>query len=1591
MPINKDLSVSPYFDDFNEGKNYHRVLFKPSVAVQVRELNQLQAILQHQVERFGNNIYKRGTIIDGCNFIYYPNYAYIKINDAQLDSEPATPSDYVGSFITDPSSNLTAHIINSVDGFETTDPNLKTLYVRYINSGNSGTATKFNAGSVLTIYDYLDSVNSVKITNGSSGWSNTDSVIFCSALQVDLSTNTTFTVGETVTQTGGAHVAIIDDIIIAKGKKVLKIRPRTTDLSNTAISSTIWKFDEGADIIGSSSGATATIGVVVGTGASATAVTSADVGKIVSVDILDGGSGYYVPPYVGIKSSGTASAIGTRDYNNLVLTAQNYVAQITVSNKANSVGYGYAFGITEGVIYQKGFFVGVDPQTVIVSKHSPSPNNVSVGFRTDEDIVDSNIDQDLLDNAIGESNEFAPGADRLKLTPTLVVSDTGTVEDDEEFLTLAEFSEGRPFVENRRTQFNSIMDEMALRTRESSGDFVIDQFLVTTRSPSNTAAEGKTFSVVVDPGRGYIDGYRVETTANYFVDADKGIDSISASKLSTSLDYGNYILVTQVGGVLNCNIGSTISLLSAATSWASNSTTVSTGSITPSGSVIGTARIRNMVFESGEPGTGTAIYRVYLFDIRMNAGQSFAAVKGAKVGISFVCDTVLTYDATTNTNICLLFDKQAGSSLVVSTGSSSTQNITNLNYVYRQTTETLSIANTGSASLLLTDPTETFGYETSSLTDLEKRSVILVPTSADIVFVANTTADGTAAITSGSNTITVTSASVNKYSVGDWLALYSGASTYILRRITNKAATTLQLDASASFTNAASTFARAFPRYTNVGLHRVPGATVVTTGGDKTLTINLANTIASTSSTTCALTYDVQVSSASPQSKTAKRDLYVKIGVANNTVNGPWCLGIPDIFRLKNVYLGANSSVNTSSTDVTDQFYIDHNQTADYYGLGYLFKKTASNITLSGTSYLLVKFDAFTSTPGVFTLNSYVSSNTAQRFADDSLPLSSLGTKANSFEIPEVYTAKGTYYDLLNCIDFRPVATSTAAYANTVAAATVNPSSTLSFSGSSKKFPLPESGVTFNRTSFLGRKDSVIVTKDNDVKVLRGAPSVHPAAPVAPNGVLYLNTINVPPYPGIADKFSSTMKTILDKKMANERFLLKRIKDHTITVAADATRTKIGQPRGYTMSDIGNLERRIKDLEYNVALSMVEDDLKDKVIPSVATPGLNRFKFGFFVDDYSTTNYSDTGHVEYRCDVVDSKVVPNSLSTGTPHGPDNPATGECLGEFEIVKQGLASSVSVVTTPNTSPNTAPNTSPNTAPNTAPTAVVVPKLIRLYKSNDNTGGVKVSTTGWLGFSSVPSPWRIDYDMRADDDLLTIQKRSANGAITTLYSNNLIHAGTLNFNHDPASGREYKVVVTRHSREWRYTMWYPIDSTIYVTPTAPSANVGTTLYDGALVSLRPGTFRTQSMYLTFGQTAYVSLGIVQNITMASLKPNTNHTVSIGDSTTSIVAQPILTTGTGSVSNTNVVTSDASGVVNFKMMIDNTVVDRIESLTGHTYQNQVPSTLYVTVASADNTSSGSFVVKIDTGIQTTTATGSTTLGTLSPVTLIKKSIRDF
>jgi hypothetical protein len=58
-------NVSPYFDDFDATKNFMRVIFNPSRAVQTRELTTLQTILSGQITSFADHIFKDGSSIIG--------------------------------------------------------------------------------------------------------------------------------------------------------------------------------------------------------------------------------------------------------------------------------------------------------------------------------------------------------------------------------------------------------------------------------------------------------------------------------------------------------------------------------------------------------------------------------------------------------------------------------------------------------------------------------------------------------------------------------------------------------------------------------------------------------------------------------------------------------------------------------------------------------------------------------------------------------------------------------------------------------------------------------------------------------------------------------------------------------------------------------------------------------------------------------------------------------------------------------------------------------------------------------------------------------------------------------------------------------------------------------------------------------------------------------------------------------------------------------------------------------------------------------------------------------------------------------------
>lgn len=66
-----NLNTSPYYDDWDETKNFNRVLYRPATAVQARELTQMQTILQNQVAEGSNFIHKECSLIKGTITVLY--------------------------------------------------------------------------------------------------------------------------------------------------------------------------------------------------------------------------------------------------------------------------------------------------------------------------------------------------------------------------------------------------------------------------------------------------------------------------------------------------------------------------------------------------------------------------------------------------------------------------------------------------------------------------------------------------------------------------------------------------------------------------------------------------------------------------------------------------------------------------------------------------------------------------------------------------------------------------------------------------------------------------------------------------------------------------------------------------------------------------------------------------------------------------------------------------------------------------------------------------------------------------------------------------------------------------------------------------------------------------------------------------------------------------------------------------------------------------------------------------------------------------------------------------------------------------------
>jgi len=149
MTQKTDLNISPYYDDFDSERNFYKVLFKPGYPIQARELTTLQSILQDQVKSFGSHIFKEGSVVIPGNIAYDGNFNSVKLNPTNFGVDISLYIDkFIGKKITGQISGTTAIIqfVALPDGENVED---LTIYVKYLDSDNNFQFNSFEDGESL--------------------------------------------------------------------------------------------------------------------------------------------------------------------------------------------------------------------------------------------------------------------------------------------------------------------------------------------------------------------------------------------------------------------------------------------------------------------------------------------------------------------------------------------------------------------------------------------------------------------------------------------------------------------------------------------------------------------------------------------------------------------------------------------------------------------------------------------------------------------------------------------------------------------------------------------------------------------------------------------------------------------------------------------------------------------------------------------------------------------------------------------------------------------------------------------------------------------------------------------------------------------------------------------------------------------------------------------------------------------------------------------------------------------------------------------------------------------------------------------------
>lgn len=452
-----DTNISPYYDDYSADKNFHRVLFKPGVAVQARELTQSQTILQNQIKRVGDYLFTNGEKVTGPKPITNLDARRIRISGLDIFGRSINVNNLLDKFIISPTSDIIGFVefVYVADTPSIGDPASIVISLKKFNSTNNG---HFNQNSELHFYtEYSDALN--KNTPEFTAIASADVVI----------------------NTFGTVKPFEKLILLSQAQTIIRVGDKV--------------------------------------------VTQGLTKDIYVTEILNQRE---------IAISAPLEFNVDNDSISFVRKASNPTTILTQD---------------AAVFYNQGFFVQSNLQSIVPDRDTNFPSKF-IGYFYRESIVTSVDDDSLLDPAVGSSNYFAPGADRLKIDLVLgsvnIASD-GEPDTRETFLPIAKFVRGEIEFIREISGASELDIKLAERTYDESGSYVVDRFTVI---PQETTEESNVLLMSISPGKAYVGGFQVKTIAPTTIEIPKNTLTETIEEYNVNTTQGNYWKIENLQGSL---------------------------------------------------------------------------------------------------------------------------------------------------------------------------------------------------------------------------------------------------------------------------------------------------------------------------------------------------------------------------------------------------------------------------------------------------------------------------------------------------------------------------------------------------------------------------------------------------------------------------------------------------------------------------------------------------------------------------------------------------------------------------------------------------------------------------------------------------------------------------------------------------------------------------------------------------------------------------------------------------------------------------------------------------------------------------------